>query len=289
MAERTPGGRDGAETAYAGAAVALRGVVLTPFPKGAVEIDEVATAHMIGLNPRPMRARTAFDDAPLRETVTPGDSRCWLPAGARFRQVGETGGAALLVTVSAGADGPLQFERDRDAAAISRPRDFAEDALSARLGRRLLRALAEPWRDALLIEELTHALLARTLDTLEAGRDVAALSPRDPRLRAAMAFMQDRIETPLTLVDIAAAADLSAPQLSRLFRDQSGQSVWAWLTRARCARARALLLSTERPLAEIALDAGFCDQAHLTRVMRRTVGVTPGALRPRRPRGGARA
>ena len=34
-----------------------------------------------------------------------------------------------------------------------------------------------------------------------------------------------------------------------------------------------------RPLAELALDAGFADQAHLTRAMRREVELTPAAVR----------
>jgi transcriptional regulator GlxA family with amidase domain len=42
-----------------------------------------------------------------------------------------------------------------------------------------------------------------------------------------------------------------------------------------------LLLDTERPVAEIALETGFSDQSHLTRVFRRALGETPAALRRR--------
>jgi AraC-like DNA-binding protein len=44
----------------------------------------------------------------------------------------------------------------------------------------------------------------------------------------------------------------------------------------------------ERPLVEIALDAGFADQAHFTRAFRSAFGLTPARYRalrtgPRRP------
>jgi AraC family transcriptional regulator len=36
---------------------------------------------------------------------------------------------------------------------------------------------------------------------------------------------------------------------------------------------------SSRPIAEIATEAGFADQSHLTRMMRRHEGATPQALR----------
>jgi AraC-like DNA-binding protein len=34
-----------------------------------------------------------------------------------------------------------------------------------------------------------------------------------------------------------------------------------------------------RPLADISLAAGFCDQSHLTKAFRRIAGTTPGRFR----------
>ena len=55
-----------------------------------------------------------------------------------------------------------------------------------------------------------------------------------------------------------------------------------WLVEARCIRAKQLLLEGRLGLAEIALDVGFCDQAHFTRTFARTVGTSPGAWRRER-------
>ena len=49
-----------------------------------------------------------------------------------------------------------------------------------------------------------------------------------------------------------------------------------YLTGRRLDRARRMLLAGRRP-AEVAVEVGFHDQAHLTRHFKRMLGVTPGA------------
>ena len=44
-------------------------------------------------------------------------------------------------------------------------------------------------------------------------------------------------------------------------------------------RVRQLLADTDLPIATLAYQAGFADQSALTRVMRRTTGLTPSAYR----------
>jgi AraC family transcriptional regulator len=67
--------------------------------------------------------------------------------------------------------------------------------------------------------------------------------------------------------------------LARAFRAARGESIGAYVRRRRIEEADRAMALTERPLAEIAAAAGFCDQAHFTRVYRRYFGVSPGARR----------
>jgi len=53
--------------------------------------------------------------------------------------------------------------------------------------------------------------------------------------------------------------------------------------RARVDEAIRLILGGAR-VSDAAARAGFSSQGHLTRHMRRLVGITPGTLVPRRPR-----
>ena len=113
----------------------------------------------------------------------------------------------------------------------------------------------------------------------ERGSGPATALPR--QVRAALGFMQANLSEPLTVEDIARAANASASHLSALFRRALGESVWRRLTALRVEAACRLLEENDAGLAEVALRTGFSDQSALTRAMGRRLGVTPGAYRAR--------
>lgn len=78
---------------------------------------------------------------------------------------------------------------------------------------------------------------------------------------------------------MAQAASMSLSQLHQRFRQTFGASPQAWLTDLRIQQARRWLAGTSLPIAEIALRAGFADQASLTRAMQRVSATTPAAYR----------
>lgn len=84
-------------------------------------------------------------------------------------------------------------------------------------------------------------------------------------------------QTPLAT--IAAACGLSGAHLARAFRQSTGLPPHAWLNKARVERAMVLLRERRKSLSDIALECGFSDQSHFTRVFARRVGLAPGAWR----------
>ena len=52
-----------------------------------------------------------------------------------------------------------------------------------------------------------------------------------------------------------------------------------FVRRLRFEKARELLMSTSRPISEIALACGFTDQSHFSRRFRGEFGVTPNSFR----------
>lgn len=91
--------------------------------------------------------------------------------------------------------------------------------------------------------------------------------------------LRDDLASRPTLARLAEVAGVHPIHLAREFRRAQGCTVGEFARRLRVARACRLIAETERPLANIALECGFCDQSHLNRVMKRYIGMTPGEYR----------
>lgn len=83
--------------------------------------------------------------------------------------------------------------------------------------------------------------------------------------------------TPLSIDQLAALAGVHPRHLLRTFRRYHGTTVAQYIRQRQLQQARVALATSKQPLSMIALDAGFSDQAHFTRVFRHTYGETPGA------------
>lgn len=101
----------------------------------------------------------------------------------------------------------------------------------------------------------------------------ARLSPR--RLCRAIEFMLAHVAEDVSVERIAVAASLSVFHFSRAFRNTTGLSPYQYLLHCRVARVRELLLNGDLSLAEVAAQAGFADQSHMTNLFKRLAGTTP--------------
>jgi AraC family transcriptional regulator len=99
--------------------------------------------------------------------------------------------------------------------------------------------------------------------------------------------VHDESEQPLTVQAMAADLGVSPVRLSRAFRRSFGESLGAYQRRVRIGRACERLRAATASLADIAVEAGFTDQSHFTRVFKQVIGVTPAVFRRERVRGPA--
>jgi AraC family transcriptional regulator len=99
------------------------------------------------------------------------------------------------------------------------------------------------------------------------------------QLRLAQDMMSARLDGDIRLHDLASACGLSVKHFARAFRRSTTMPPHRWLMRRRIEHAQSLLLSTDAPMAQIALECGFADQSHFTTAFRRAIGIPPGAWR----------
>jgi AraC family transcriptional regulator len=92
-------------------------------------------------------------------------------------------------------------------------------------------------------------------------------------------MIEAEFASPLSLAGIASAVGVHPVHLARQFRASQGCTVGDYIRRVRVDFARRELVMTDKPIAEIALSAGFFDQSQLTKTFKRVTGRTPAVYR----------
>jgi len=101
--------------------------------------------------------------------------------------------------------------------------------------------------------------------------------PREKLVRA-VEYIQDQLDTDLTVSGIAQAVGLSPDHFTRLFKESTGQSPHRYVVEARVRKAKELLTTGKFTISEAAFHVGFADQSHLTRQFKRVFGLPPKRL-----------
>lgn len=117
--------------------------------------------------------------------------------------------------------------------------------------------------------EVTEAPVQATSQTLARSRSVAR----------ALSLMQEHIEAPLSIREIARQVGRNRKDLEQRMRAQLGATPQAIYRRLRLIQARKLVLETDLTVAEVALRAGYEDPSAMTRAYRQEFGVTPRQMR----------
>jgi AraC family transcriptional regulator len=104
-----------------------------------------------------------------------------------------------------------------------------------------------------------------------------ALPPWAP---AAAGGLADRADTKVS--ELARAAGRHPSWFGTVFRAATGERVQEAAARHRVERAAQLLRETDLTLAQVAADAGFCDQSHMNRTFQRVLARSPGTVRTER-------
>lgn len=98
-------------------------------------------------------------------------------------------------------------------------------------------------------------------------------------LRRVREHIHGRLAQRIDLNELASIAGLSDCHFSRAFKQSVGVPPHRYVVMRRIEAAAALIEQTDRPLCEIALEVGFSDQSHFTRIFSRLVRQTPREYR----------
>ena len=157
------------------------------------------------------------------------------------------------------------------------------DVTIASLGSLVLPALSHPDQaNPLFVDHVMLALGMHIAQTYGGMRPVSrpvrgGLAPWQER--RAREILLANIKRGVALKEVARECGLSVGHFSHAFRRTLGVAPHKWLIEQRVVLSKDKLRDDGLSLSDVAMECGFSDQSHLTRVFRQTVGVTPGAWR----------
>lgn len=144
---------------------------------------------------------------------------------------------------------------------------------------------------AVLLRHFDHGTIQKALRILLVDEMHNANAPQPhppgvkptahPKVKRAILLMEQHMGRMVPVEELAARLDVSARQLERLFKSETGSSPQVYAKRLRLRTSAWLLTHSDRSVATIASTCGFADASHLGREFRKVYGVSPAAFRER--------
>ena len=151
----------------------------------------------------------------------------------------------------------------------------------------MVMALAQETRQrgigsSLYIESIRHCACIHLLRHYTEVQFRASAMPGGLSLsqrRLIIQYVEDNLDNPITLTELAGVVRLSVFHFTRKFRSEFGCPPHAYVMQRRIARAKQQLAQSNLPLKVIAANCGFSDQSHMTHIFRTRLQITPASYR----------
>lgn len=216
-----------------------------------------------------------------REMALHRDLCCFLPAGADSRLLFDGQAGSFVLYFRPGVIGSLLESEGKQPEALAPIVGVHLPRVAHLLGLVESEMRRPSLGSRLMIDGLLRAI-AGLLVSSDAHPGVEPceriyLSPA--KLKRVIEFIEAHLHDSIGLDDLAQAAGLSANHFLRVFKLATGETPYHFLRARRLERARQLLADDAMPLAELALECGFANQAHFTAAFSRELGISPGRYR----------
>ena len=99
------------------------------------------------------------------------------------------------------------------------------------------------------------------------------------QLKRVVDHIDTHLTNKITAADLADLIEVSMGQLFRAFKISVGVTPFQYVAKRRVELACLMMRTTREPLSQIAVACGLCDQAHLCKVFRRVIGMSPSDWR----------
>ncbi len=163
--------------------------------------------------------------------------------------------------------------------ALRRPVEIQDTGAVEALAALLADEVASPAKHAVYAESLVGGIVSGLLDLGAAAPGTVSGGLTRAQMRRLESRLADNRTRRLSVAEMAETVGLSPSWFAAAFKKTTGKTPHSWQLEQRIGAAERLLLDGGLSLAEIAVQLGFSDQAHLTKAFRQVLGQTPAAWR----------
>ncbi|WP_205927969.1 helix-turn-helix domain-containing protein [Rhizobium terricola] len=163
--------------------------------------------------------------------------------------------------------------------ALRRPVEIQDVEAIETLASLLVAEVSHPTRHAAFAESLVGSIVTGLLDLPEPGGDQVNGRLTQAQMNKLVARVDARSDGRMTVAEMAATVGLSESWFASVFKQTTGKTPLQWQLGKRIEHAQILLRESDLTVADVAVQLGFSDQAHLTKAFRQITGETPAAWR----------
>jgi AraC family transcriptional regulator len=237
------------------------------------------------------KSRITRQASGIEDSIVTARSTVWLsPPGWREGSIdiAEDLPGILHLYVSPSQFSPSKLGIDIDASSLGALTYEAafEDPLFGEMAHAIATELqSETSAGRLLVECLANSMAARLIQKHVSTPTALSCGPHTRggldrrRLFRVLDYIEANLEGNLSLEGMASIACLSRYHFARAFRQSVGQSPHSYVSAKRLERAKAMLISGDRSLIDIALSLSFSSQANFARSFKQSTGLAPGQYR----------
>ena len=145
----------------------------------------------------------------------------------------------------------------------------------------LIEAYSQQCERMLSVDAVNNLRLHMLLDFTARVARSQAPQQLSTEIHSCVQYIQGHINGPITVDDLAGHIGKSRSYITEKFKRETGASIGRFISNARIAEAKNLLLYTDKPLDEISSYLYYSSQSYFQNVFKRAVGCTPMEYRNR--------
>ncbi len=122
-------------------------------------------------------------------------------------------------------------------------------------------------------DEISLPVIEKIIDTIRSTE--VAVSDDSPIIARIKAVIEENIGEDFSIGEIADRVGISRYYMAHLFKNHTGTTVTDYKTELRLAKAKLLLISTDKKIVEIATECGFASSGYFSEIFKKNEGTSP--------------